>query len=295
MAFDLLANLAAVLAPSLVVTLAGYVWARGGWAFDQDFVTRLVVNVGTPALVFSALTRAPLSAAELTSLGVAAFLAMALCGLIGAAALRAARLHVAVCLPAAMFPNTGNMGLPISLFAFGDKGLALATVYFAVSAILQFTAGPAIAAGRFDISALIRAPFLYPVLAALVAAGLQIPVPQWAQNTLSLASGLTIPLMLLSLGAALARLEAAALPRAVFVSLLRLGIGAGAGFAAASAFGLDGAARGVLVLQTAMPAAVFNYLFARLYDKNPEDVAGVILVSTTLSYLTLPFLVAALL
>ena len=70
-------------------------------------------------------------------------------------------------------------------------------------------------------------------------------------------------------------------------------MGTALGFATAAVFGFDGAARGVVILESSMPAAVFNYLFARMYDNRPDEVAGVILVSTVMSAATIPMVLAA--
>ena len=40
-----------------------------------------------------------------------------------------------------IFGNTGNLGLPLALFAFGQTGLGYAVVVFAIMAILSFTFG----------------------------------------------------------------------------------------------------------------------------------------------------------
>jgi predicted permease len=288
----LLSDIAAVLAPSLVITVIGFLWGRSTHAFDQDFVTRLVTNVGAPCLVFSALTKTPLPGGEVVAMGGATFVCLVVFAVVGSAALIATRLSVRTYLPSILFPNIGNMGLPICLFAFGERGLTLATVYFASVSVWQFTAGPAIAAGRLDLGFLLRVPFIYAVAAALAVGGLGLSMPQWLTNTASLAGGLTIPLMLLALGVALARLEARSLPRATALSVLRIVLGAATGFGVAHLFGFTGAERGVLVIQSAMPTAVFNYLFANLFRTDPEGIAGVVLISTVLSYLTLPFLVA---
>lgn len=223
--------------------------------------------------------------------------ATAVC-LLATAAISAAVLHLAglpmrVYLPSLTFPNIGNAGLPVCLFAFGQQGMALAMVFFAVTSVGQFTLGPAIAAGKLDLGKLLRVPLLHAVAAAIAVKAVGWTVPLWMSNTLSLLSGLTIPLMLLSLGVALANLKAANMGRAVAMSALRLGLGAALGFATAAAFGLDGAAKGVVVIESSMPAAVFNYLFARMYDNRPDEVAGVILVSTIMSAVTMPLILAA--
>ena len=62
------------------------------------------------------------------------------------------------------------------------------------------------------------------------------------------------------------------------------------GFGMAQLLGFSGVARGVLILQCAMPVAVFNYLLAQRYDRSPEQVASVVVVSTLLTAVTLPLL-----
>ena len=290
---SLLATLAPIVAPVFLVALGGYIWARTGQPFDHALVTRLITIVGAPALVFSTLAGTTLSfdaAARMTVACVACLLATAA---VAALVLRLAGMPLRVYLPSLMFPNVGNAGLPVCLFAFGQQGMTLAMVFFTVTSIGQFTLGPAIAAGHLDLKKLLRVPLLHAVAAAMVVLALGLTVPLWLSNTLNLVSGLTIPLMLLSLGVALAEFRAANLGRAAALSLLRLGLGAACGWAAASAFGLDGAARGVVVIESSMPAAVFNYLFARMYGNRPDEVAGVILVSTLMSVITLPLILTA--
>jgi malate permease and related proteins len=289
---NLIATLAPVVAPVFLIAAGGYAWARAGQPFDHALVTRLIAVIGAPALVFSTLANMALpfdAAARMAAATVACLLATAAAA---AAILRLSGMPMRVYLPSLTFPNIGNAGLPVCLFAFGQEGMALAMVFFAVTSIGQFSLGPAIAAGKFDLGKLLRVPMLHAVAAAIAVKAIGWTVPLWAMNTLNLLSGLTIPLMLLSLGVALAELKAANLGRAAAMSALRLGLGAALGFATAAAFGLDGAARGVVVIESSMPAAVFNYLFARMYDNRPDEVAGVILVSTVMSAVTLPLILA---
>jgi hypothetical protein len=96
--------------------------------------------------------------------------------------------------------------------------------------------------------------------------------------------------MLITLGVSLAQLELTGLPRSFALSVLRLGMGFAVGVTLASLLGLEGTARGVLIIECAMPVAVFNFLYASIYNNRPAEVAGVIVVSTALSFLTLPAL-----
>jgi predicted permease len=290
---NLLSTLAPIVTPVFLVALLGYVWARAGEPFDHALITRLITIVGAPALVFSTLANMTLPFEAAARLAAATTVCLLLTAAAAALVLRVAGMPMKVYLPSLIFPNIGNAGLPVCLFAFGQQGMTLAMVFFTVTSIGQFTLGPAIAAGELDLKKLLRVPIIHAVVAAMAVLALGWTLPLWLTNTLNLVSGMTIPLMLMSLGVALAELRATSLKRSAALSLLRLGLGAACGFAAAAAFGLDGAARGVVVIESSMPAAVFNYLFARLYGNRPDEVAGVILVSTLMSVVTLPLILAA--
>jgi hypothetical protein len=285
------AELLPVLAPVFIAAGVGYGWARAGMAFDTDFVTRLVMLVGAPCLIFSALTRQPPALDDIGWQAAAGTISAAICGIVGALALKAVRVRgVGPYLPAIMFPNTGNMGLPICYFAFGDEGLALAIAYSATVTLGHFSVGVALASGRMSLSGLFGTPAIYAALAALglIAAG--IDPPEWVANTTRLLGDLTIPLALIALGVSLARLKVVGLGRSLGVALLRLGPGLAAGVLLARLLGLEGVAAGVTILQSAMPAAVFNYLFAARYGGPSEEVAGAVVLSTVISFATLPVL-----
>jgi hypothetical protein len=159
-----------------------------------------------------------------------------------------------------------------------------------VSSIAQFTIGVSIAAGDLSLKRLLRMPLPYAVLLSLPFMATQTPVPAWLANTLELVGGLTIPLMLLALGVSLARLQVSSMGRSAMLAALRLGGGIAVGIGLGWALDLDAAMWGVFVIQCAMPVAVFNYLFAQLYRRKPEEIAGAIVLSTAVSFLTLPLL-----
>lgn len=286
----MLAQLFAIIAPVLICSAIGFVWGRMGKPFETDFVTRLVTSVGTPCLILSALTDLHLTLDQLGEIAGAALLATLGFAIVGLAVLRAMKLPIASFLPALMFPNTGNMGLPLSLFAFGETGLAFAIIIFTLTAALQFTLGVALASGSFSLRRLASMPLIYALLASVVVIATGWQVPDWIGNTVQLLAGLTIPMMLLALGVSLARLRVTSVPRAALLSMVRLVGGIAIGVGVADALGLTGAARGVLIIQAAMPVAVYNYLFAQFFGRDPEQVAGMVILSTIASFLTLPLL-----
>lgn len=282
------AELFSIIAPVFVVAGVGYLWGRTGRAFETDFVTTLVTNVATPCLIFATLTRLETDAGAFGTMVLAGAAAIAGFGVVAFVGLKLAGLPVRAFLPPLMFPNGGNLGLPLALFAFGDEGLALAIAYFSLLAVLQFTVGVWIASGEAKLGRVLRVPVIYGVAAALAFNAAQVAPPLWLARTIDLLGGMAIPLLLLTLGVALARLRIAALPRAAALAVARLALGLGVGLGVSAAFGLPPVAAGVLTLQSAMPAAIFNYLFAQRYDNAPEEVAGVVLMSTALAFVTMP-------
>jgi predicted permease len=292
MGVTLIASLAGIAAPVMLVTGAGYLWRWRGLPFDHDFVTRIVTRLGAPALVFVTLSKTQFALSDLWRMGGASLACLVLFALVAAPALRLAGLSQRVYLPSLVFPNIGNMGLPICLFAFGERGLALAMIYFTVTTIGQFSFGPAIARGEITLGGLLRTPFLYAAALAVVCAQTGFVAPKWLNDTLTMVGNVTIPLMLLGLGAALAEFRTTDKARQMALALSRIGLGVAGGAVVAWLFGLTGIERGVLIVQSSMPVAVFNYLFARMYGADPDEVAGLVLLSTLASYVTLPLVVA---
>ncbi len=270
--------------------MIGFIWAKQGQAYDVDLVAALMTNIGTPCLVFYTLSDTELDPDVFTSMALMPVAAIAGSCLIAAMVLKGVGFDLRAFLPSLMFPNTGNMGLPLCLLAFGDAGLALAIVFFAIAAVGQFTIGVMISSGSLSATQLLRMPILYAVAAALVFMALNIDPPAVIDNTTRILGGMTIPMMLITLGVSLARLHVAALPRSTLLSLLRLAMGFGVGVGLSQIFGLQGLERGVLIVQSSMPVAVFNYLFAQRYNRAPEEVAGMVVISTAISFASLPLL-----
>lgn len=286
----MLAQLSAVILPVLLIAGIGFTWARMGRRFDSVFLTDIVTNIGTPCLVAHSLTTLKVAPETLAEMGGAALIAIAGFFILGLITLTAMRLSLNSYLPALTFPNTGNMGLPLSLFAFGEQGLALAVAYFACTVTLQFTLGISISAGNLSLSRLVRTPTIYAVVISILVLTFNIPVPLWISNTIGVLGGLTIPMMLLTLGVSIATLKVHALGRNLLLSCLRMGGGFLIALAVTQFFDLSPIAAGVLIIQSSMPVAVFNFLFAQYYGRAHADVAAMVVISTALSFLTLPLL-----
>ncbi len=288
----MIAQVAAVLLPVFCIAGLGYVWRLTGAPFDLPFVTRVIMYIAGPCLVFDSLSKLTLPLAEFGAM-VGATIALTLgVAFISFLLLKALRLPLPSFLPALTLGNTGNLGLPLCLFAFGQEGLGLAVAIYVTNSVLQFTFVPLLQARVSVVRTLLTTPIIYGLLAGLAVLLTHVHVPEWIADTTSTLGGVLIPLMLMALGHTIGGLRAHNLPRAFGLGTARLAIAFVVALSVSKLLGLTGVARGVLVLQGAMPAAVFSYLFAARYERDADDIAGIVLVSTLLGAVLLPFLVS---
>ena len=277
-----------IVAPVFLLGSAGFIWSRAGYDYPTEFVTRIAMTLAVPCLIFTALMQADIAPATLTALSLAALAAYGVVIALSWALIAALRLDRAAYVAPLAFGNTGNLGLPLALFAFGETGLGMAVVVFAVMAILSSTIGLWLVAGGASPGRMLREPLLWATILGGIFLTMGWQTPEWMTRTLGLMGQTAIPLLLITLGVAIARLKPGQIGRAIWLSGAKLALGLVAGVAAGRAFGLEPVAFGVLVLQLATPVAVTAYLLAERYKADPDAVAGLVMVSTLMSVASLP-------
>lgn len=281
-----------IVAPVFILAGVGYTWVKCGLEYRMGFVTQLAMTLSLPCLVFVSLMETQIDPAALASLSfasIAAYGAVTVVILILVRVLGLSRQTFAAPL---IFGNTGNLGLPLALFAFGETGLSYAIVVFAIMAIWSFTFGIWLVAGAGSAGKVLREPLVAATLLGALFLWQGWKTPTFLTNTLDLIGQMVIPLMLITLGVAVARLKPGGMVRASLLSLVKLLICVGIAWITGRFFDLDPVAFGVLVLQVATPVAVTSYLIAEKYGAAAEDVAGLVVTSTLLSVAALPVLLA---
>jgi len=297
-----------VIAPVLICTAIGFFWGRSSAPYAAEFVSRAVMNIGAPCLVVSAISQVEISGQDFAQVALAAVIVFIGTAALGVIAIRTlgknnlAKKGVEgrALLSAVVFPNNGNMGLPLCLFAFGEQGLALGLSFFLVQMTALMTAGVALMSRastglRAMLADLAKQPLIYAIIIALWLVGSGSQLPLWIDSTVELLAGFTIPLMLITLGVSLSNLTTTGWWRSIVFSTLRIGGGLVFAWVAVSLLGITGTARNVVLLQAIMPAAVFNYLLALKFDRDPNAVAGVVVASTIMALLAVPLLLTFLL
>lgn len=272
----------------------GLVWHFRGPRFPVDFVTTLILNVCMPALLFHTLANSDVPIGSLGRMALATLLLHVVFTLLALSLLKMAGKDWRLCI-AQVVGNTGNLGLPVCFLAFGEQGLAYAMAFFAVQCLLMFSLGDAIYAGSASLSRVMRSPVLHSIWLGVLARVFEWPLPDMFSQTLELLGQVVIPLMLITLGISLAGMRAAQLPSTILWSLIRTVMALTVGFGVAWLMGLDGVARGVLIIQAMVPVAVFNYLLSVKHGHDASEVSGLILVTHIGSIFYLPILLGVLL
>lgn len=284
-----------ITAPVFLLAAIGFVWVRMGFEYQIDFVTRMAMTLSVPCLIFTALMKTEIDPAALTTLSLASVAAYGGLTVITALVLWLTKLDLRSYLAPLIFGNTGNLGLPLALFAFGEAGLGYAVVVFAVMAIWSFTFGIWVVSGGGSVVRALKEPLLWATILGGIFLSQGWKTPVFLTNTLELVGQLAIPLMLITLGVAVARLRPGSIRLASVLSLVKIVLCVATAWIVGRLFGLDDVAFAVLVLQVSTPVAVTSYLLAVKYGADADAVAGLVVVSTLASVLMLPLLLAVLL
>ena len=290
------------LLPVLLAAAVGYL-AAGRWQLDPRSLARVAFNVFAPCLVFRLLIdNRVLGADALRMVGftLAVLLSGAAAAGLAARALGASRKRIAAVVLTVLLPNAGNYGLAANLFAFGEAGLAQASLFFVTSALLTFTVGVVVASAgetslRSALAGLLGVPALWAAALALVMLGAGWRLPLALARPIELFSQAAIPCFLVLLGMQLHgnRWRGRFGPVALVACGRLVGVAALAWWLA-PLFGLEGVARQAGILEAAMPSAVVTTVLATEYDVEPDFVTAVVFISTVASPLTLTPLLAGL-
>lgn len=311
---DLLGIFASAIGPIVAIAGVGYLLALRK-DIDPEPLNTAVVYVLAPALVFHSLAVTELAPATLARIAVGVVALTAVMWGISEAFGRAVGQDepmLSALVLVAVFANTGNLGIPVSDFAFGDVGRQTAVLFLSVQAVLMYTVGVYVASrsggasGLAGVRRVFEIPLVYALVAALLARALGVvpPADGATMQAVKLVGDAAIPVMLLILGAQLARTDtAAAVSRAWTGTVLKLGVAPAVGLGVALALGFENptVAR-VFVLESAMPAAVTPVILVVEFAGDarsggvsvPEFVSTCVLVTTLLSIPLLTAIVAVL-
>ena len=282
-----------VLFPVFFIIGIGYLLGKKSPNLDTSFITNYSANFGTPALVIFALTSSGVTFdifAEYFIYSLIAIIGFSITGIIFLVIMKKDYIRE---LPPFILPNTGNMGIPICLFAYGSLGMGVAASISSIVVLLHFTLNIFLSSKKFDINIIIKSPSFYAIFIAVSLLYFDVETPTFVLNTVMLLSYAMIVLILMSLGVALTQLKVFSFKNSVISSIGRVVIGPIIGFALIKTFNLSGFPAGVLLIQSSMPSAILTYLIASMYSPKEvvDSIASTVVVSTLMSIVTVPVVV----
>ena len=290
---DIYLKLIDVIIPVFTLVGVGYYLGKKDPTYDTKFITSFASKFGSPALAFYAITSTGISFNLFINYFFYTLLAVLGFSIIGIIFLTVQKRDYISELPPLILPNCGNMGLPICLFAYGKLGLGVASAISAVIIISHFTFGIFLASKKISFKVLLESTPVYAVLIAVVFLYYNIQPPKFIENTAFLLAYSTIALILMSLGIALTKLKVFSLKNAIISSFARLILGPLVALGLIYFFDLSGIPAGVLLIQCSMPSAILTYLVGSMHStkKVVNSIASTIVVSTVVSFLTIPVIV----
>lgn len=285
-----------------IVLLGGAGFVLGKFLHvDSRSLGRVAFYIFSPVLIFNLLLENHVNLREaigVISLTVCSIAVMGILTFVLGTLFKLERSALTSILITTMFGNTGNYGLPLVSFAFGEKALSYAGIFFVTTTFLFYTLGVLIASlGHMNLKdallGLFKIPTLYAVILAILINAFHIQLPEPISRSVELAANGTIPLMLILLGVELTRVQLSGSLRALQLSVgLRLLIAPLIALTLAALFGIQGFARQGSVTEASMPTMVSSTVLATEYQLDSKLVTAVVFISTLLSPLTLtPLLV----
>lgn len=288
---DLIARIADVIIPVFLIVAIGFGYARRR-ALDMTVFNRIALDVLAPMLVYSALASKDFVIAEHLVLLVGGAVIILGGGLLAWPLARAFGAQPRTLVPVVMFNNCGNMGLPLALLAFGPAHFGAAVALFSVSNLLHFSVGARITSRLARTRDLLTSPLMIGTALGFFSALTDVRPPDVVLSGLKLLGDALLPMMLFALGVRLTALTRSGLAMGLLGALARPLIGLAIAIPLAWALGLEGAARGQLLLFAALPPAVMQFMLADRYHQEPDKVGAMIMLGNALAVVFVPLALA---
>jgi predicted permease len=287
-------RITAILFPIFAIVALGY-WYGRRHDPEMAVANRLNMDIFVPALVFAALAGRTFTPAEDLPLAAGAVLVLAGCGLLAWPAARLLGLPWKTFVPPMMFNNSGNIGIPLAVLAWGETALPAAVILFMVENLLHFSLGARMLDANARLLTLWRIPAVGATFAGLAVSLLGLQVWGPLLSALQMLGDIAIPLLLFALGVRMKTIRFTDIGAPLVGAFLRPALGVAIAWCAAQLLGLGARDTAMLIVFGALPPAVLNFLFAERYRQEPERVASIVLLGNLAAVLVLPLVLAAVL
>jgi len=284
---DLIYRVLSIIFPVFSIAMVGF-WYSRKFSIDMSASNRINIDVFVPLLIFGTMSSGDFSLSEYGMLSIAGTLVILGSGLIAWPFARVMKYQWKTFLPPIMFSNTGNMGLPLILLAFGEQALPAAIILLVLENFLHFSVGQQMMTQRWSLLFLLKNPMIIATFAGIAVSELTISIPEVVLLPVNMLGQISIPLMLFSLGVRLTTLNfkdwKIGLAGALICPLSGLLIA----LLLSSWLNLPAEQIPILMLFSILPPAVLNFLVAEQYQQEPHLVASIVLMGNLGAVVTVP-------
>jgi hypothetical protein len=284
-------RLVAILFPIFGIVAAGYFYGRKHKP-EMAVANRLNMDVFVPALVFAAMAGKSFDLAAYAPLALGGLIVIATCGLLAWPVSRLVGVAPKTLVPPMLFNNSGNIGLPLAVLAWGEAALPAAVILFMVENTLHFSFGARLLDPHARLLTLWRVPVVFAAIAGLTVALLKISVWEPAVIAIKMLGDVSVPLLLFSLGVRMTDVSFSDWRLPLGAALLRPLAGMAVAWGVIQLLGLHGRDAAMLLVFGALPPAVLNFLFAERYRQEPQRVAAIVLIGNLAALVFLPLALA---
>ena len=292
---DLIVAVLEICAPVFLLTTLGIFWAKSGNEYNIELITKLVMNLAIPCLIFIALMQTKINSETLTKIFFATSCVLIMITLAMFCAVKILQLNLRTFFAPLIFANSANLGIPICLFAFDITGFEYAIFIFSIMAVYSMTFGVWVMSGGGSPLKLIKEPLVVSVILGMLFLFNGWKTPDFLTDSIKLVGQMAIPLMLLTLGFTVGKLKSSGFLQLIFPSILKFLLCLMCALTTVFLFDLERIPAAALIIQVTMPVAVSSYMLAEKYESNPDKVAALVIVSTMLAIVYIPFTLAFLL
>ncbi len=285
---ELIYRILAIIFPVLGIVATGYLYARFRRDIDMSSGNRINMDIFTPALIFDTLSASDYALADYLGLTLGGAVVVLGSGLVAWPVARIMGYQWKTFVPPMMFSNSGNMGIPLIILTFGAAALPAAVLLFAVENFLHFLLGQQMITQRWSVKAVFKNPMILATLLGIGVSVLQLAIPEFLRLPIHMLGQIAIPLLLFSLGVRMLAIDFKDWQIGAMGALVAPVSGLVIALIFIQVVPLPSNQIPLLLLFSALPPAVLNFLVAERFNQEPHKVASIVLIGNFSSLLVIP-------
>ncbi|MDP5057704.1 MAG: AEC family transporter [Marinomonas hwangdonensis] len=273
--------------PLASIVLVAFFYARVR-PTDMAVANRINISVFCPALIFSVMASKEFHIAQYLDLILAAAVVVLGSGLVVLPFCKWLKISPKTFIPPMMFNNSGNLGIPLIVLAFGESALPIAVVLFLTENLLHFTVGMYLLNPKSNPLNVLKMPMIIATMLGLVWSFQGWTLAPAVKVSVDMLGQIAIPLMLFALGVRMTSVDFGQWRLGVISGLLCPLSGLIVAVIWQYFVGMSAQNFAYLLIFACLPPAVLNYMVAELYQQEPHKVASIVLISNIMSIAIIP-------